>query len=380
MPLHLVKHNRDKICIHCQQNKRTETPDWEKRRQDFHAIIQSFKGRGKRYDFLVPITGGKDSTYVLYYLTQVLGASRVLAFTWDHLFHRQTSWANMEKAIAAAGVDFYVYRIIDVETTRAIIRGFFRRFGHTCMYCRVLQVPAIGNVAIRYEIPLIVSGENPGQAHARGTHDKPGPISSRQDAEDRFGIISYLLRKALAVEMPGRAREIEEEILGGIGRGLRQRDFSWPMYVDMGAFLDWYQEDESSFLKTLSDAFHFQKASDTFTHTSCALERLRGYQEYNFGRINRTGYTSEISHFVRSGVLTRQQALGELERLGMTESFPDEAQEYAREIGLAMEEFSQRLGMPLPLSVRAHFAGVGAIQVLRRLWPKKGRTQIKAPL
>jgi hypothetical protein len=357
-----------------------EMPDLEKRRQDFHSIIQSYKGRGKRYDYLVPLTGGKDSTYVLYYLTQILGASRVLAFTWDHLFHRKTSWANMEKAVAAAGVDFHVYRIIDVETTRAIIRGFFRRFGHTCMFCRVLLLPIIGNQAIRHEIPLIVSGENPGQALARGTHDKAGPISPRQEAVDRIGTISYLLRKALADEMPGRTREIEEEILGGIRRSLRQRDFSWPLYVDTGAFMDWYQEDESSFLKTLSDAFNFQKASDTFTHTSCVLERLRGYQEYNFGRINKTGYTGEISQFVRNGVLTRQEALLELERLGMTESLPDEAQDYAREIGLTMEEFRQLLGMPLPFSAQAHFARVVAMQVLRRLGPKKGRSQTKVRL
>jgi hypothetical protein len=380
MPLHLVKHNRQKVCLYCQESKLLGAPNLEEKRKDFHSLIESYKGRGKRYDFLVPLTGGKDSTYVLYYLTRVLGASRVLAFSWDHLFHRQASWANMEKAVAAAGVDFQVYRIIDVETTRAVIRGFYRTFGHTCMCCRVLLVPVIGNVAIRNEIPLVVSGENPGQALARGTHDKPGAISPHQEIVDRLGTISYLLRKALAVEMPERIGEVEEEILGGFRRGLHHRDFTWPHYVDMGAYIDWYQMDENTFLKTLSDAFGFQKGSDTFTHTSCSLERLRGYQEYNFGRISKTGYTGEISQFVRSGVLTREKALLELERLGMTSSLPDESEHYCRETGLMMEEFRRHLGKPFPLSVRAHFGRVIAGQRVRRLWPGKGRSQTKVRL
>ena len=136
--------------------------------------------------------------------------------------------------------------------------------------------------------------------------------------------------------------------------------------------MDWYQQDESVFLKTLADAFKFQKPSDTFTRTSCQLERLRGFQESNIAKIDKMGYTSEMSHFIRSGVLTRQKALLELERLGMNQALPEEAETYIREVGLTKEEFLPRLKKPLPLSLRLHYARVGARRALKRLRSKKG--------
>lgn len=277
----------------------------------------------------------------------------------------------MENAIAATGVDFVSYRIMDAETTRAVYRALFRKFGYTCIICYLLQSAVVLNQAIRHEAPFIVVGRTPGQAYLRGT-DLPEPISPRQEVKDRLGIFTYLLRKTLRDEIgKNRTEEVIEEILGNIRRGLRDKDFPWPKYVDVGAYMNWYQEDESSLLKKLSEAFKFQKPSDTLTHTSCMLERVRGYQEYNFPKVDKTGYSSELSHFVREGVVTRQEALIELEKLGMTESVPDEVQDYLKEVGLTMEEFQQRLRKPLPLFIRAYFARVLAMRALRRLWPKK---------
>jgi hypothetical protein len=372
LPLHLVKHNRQKVCIHCQTYRSKDSSYWQKRQEKFQEIIHSFSGKGNRYDFLVPLTGGKDSTYVLHYLTRVLGQSRVLTFTWDHLFHRQGSWTNMEKGVAASGVDFYVFRILDVETTRAIHRGFFRIFGHTCLSCYMLRDAIIMNQAIRHGIPLIVTGANPGQARTRGTDDLPGPRSPAREAAERMGTISYFLNEAARKEAPERREKIVEETIGEILPAMRRKDFQWPFYVDMGAFIDWYRQDETSFLKTLSDSLHFQKPSNTVTHTSCWLERLRGYQEYNIGKIYSPGYTVEISNFIRDGILTREEGLLELEKFGMTESLPEESRDFIRELGISPEEFKERLNMPLPQSVKFHFAWVKTRRKLRNLFSKDG--------
>ncbi len=372
LPLKHVKHNHQKICIHCQENKTPSVSDWQKRKEKFDNIIKSYKGRGKRYDYLVPITGGRDSSYVLYYLTRVLGATRVLAFTWDHLFHRQNSWANMEKAVAATGVDFEIFRIKDEETTRAIFRACFRRFGHPCMACRLFLSAAIGNMAIRNGVPLIVTGENQGQTHMRGTHEKSGPVSMRQELSDRLAPVHYMIRSGLEKDMPDRLGEIEEETLGCFYRGLQDSGFPWPEFIDMGTYINWYREDLD---KVLSDAFHYQKGSDTFAHTSCYNERLRGYYEYNFGRIEPVYYSGEISQFIRIGVLTRQQGLVELELLGMTDSLPKEAEDYCRKLGLTMEDWCRYIGRPLPFSVKLYFARRIAWRRVKSFWGDSFKTR-----
>jgi len=366
LPLNQVRHNQEGICIHCQIAEKAEEPDWEKSQRLFGSLIKSFVGKGKKYDFLVPITGGKDSTYVLYYLTKVVGVSRILTFTWDHLFHRPTSWENMKNAVSASGVDFYIYRIFDAETTRSVHRGLFKLFGHTCTACFLLQPAIILNQAIRHGVPFIISGRNPGQAFAHGTADPTRPRSSHPEVENRFNTIFQVLRKALLPEFGNRTGEVLEEIVGGIHRAWKQRQFPWPHYVDMGAFMNWYKGDETSFLKTLEDAFQFKKPSDTFTRTSCQLERLRGFQEFNIGKMDKAGYAAELSHFIRSGILSREIALNEMKKLGMAEEFPEEALIYLQELGLSKEEFTQRLHQPIPYFIRAHFFLDSIKKMIRR--------------
>ncbi len=375
LPLRHVKHNQEKVCIHCQTFRPEEEADLRVKKKNFDEMIHSFHRRGNKYDFFVTITGGKDSTFVLYYLTKVLGVNRALAFTWDHLFHRETSWENMKKAIEKTGIDFIPYQIIDKETTCAVHRGLFRKFGYTCTICFLLQSAVILNQAIRHQVPFIIAGRTPGQAYLRGTN-VPGPISPQQEVQDRLGIFTYVLRNSLADEIgKNRTEEVLEEILGEIRRAAKQKDFPWPYYVDMGAYLNWYREDESSLLKTLSDALGFRKPSDTLTHTSCQLERVRGYQEYNFPKVDKTGYSAELSHFVRCGVISRQDALTELKKLGMTENLPMEVHTYVREVGLTIGEFNQRVSQPLPFFIKAYFLRVAATRRLRNLFKKKSPKQ-----
>ena len=37
--------------------------DWDKRKKDLHKIVKKFKSKSNDYDCIVPVSGGKDSTY-----------------------------------------------------------------------------------------------------------------------------------------------------------------------------------------------------------------------------------------------------------------------------------------------------------------------------
>ncbi|HQH27883.1 MAG TPA: hypothetical protein PLP17_10850 [Oligoflexia bacterium] len=62
-----------------------------------------------KYDCLVPISGGKDSSYVLYYLAKVLGL-RVLAFFFDNGFICSFARENVQNMCGSMGVDLVIER------------------------------------------------------------------------------------------------------------------------------------------------------------------------------------------------------------------------------------------------------------------------------
>ena len=58
------------VCNVCNTHKiKHEIIDWEKKKKELHELIESYRGRYD-YDCLIPFSGGKDSTFTLYYLVK----------------------------------------------------------------------------------------------------------------------------------------------------------------------------------------------------------------------------------------------------------------------------------------------------------------------
>ena len=67
-----LKLNDEGICNACESyNERTEI-DWEKRKEELIKIINKYKSQdGSNYDCVVPVSGGKDSTYQVIRMLQL---------------------------------------------------------------------------------------------------------------------------------------------------------------------------------------------------------------------------------------------------------------------------------------------------------------------
>ena len=59
--------------------------DWENRLEKLDELVSTLQP-GKRYDLLIPFSGGKDSTYQLYFMRKRYPSLKILAVTFDHLF------------------------------------------------------------------------------------------------------------------------------------------------------------------------------------------------------------------------------------------------------------------------------------------------------
>lgn len=71
------------ICQACQSAEQKIHINWAEREKKRSSMLEYYKGLGNDYDCIVPISGGKDSTFQLYVITQVYDM-RVLAVTFNH--------------------------------------------------------------------------------------------------------------------------------------------------------------------------------------------------------------------------------------------------------------------------------------------------------
>lgn len=137
-------------------------------REDLEQTLEACRKPGRRngYDCLVPLSGGKDSIYLLYKLKVEYGL-KVLAYT-TNIDLPDVAWSNIRTALARLDIDHEVFNPAPLFT-RKLFRYLLQNqeargavYTVSYVYAPLFEGDAI-RLAIEKDIPLILAGYSPGQ-------------------------------------------------------------------------------------------------------------------------------------------------------------------------------------------------------------------------
>lgn len=122
-----ISFDDDGVCNYCHQIDRlvdeygTGRPEGQAR---LEAMVEEIKraGRGKPYDCVIGVSGGTDSSYMVY-LAKEWGL-RPLAVHYDNTWNTAIATQNIRKVLTALDVDLYTH-VIDNKEADDIFRAFF---------------------------------------------------------------------------------------------------------------------------------------------------------------------------------------------------------------------------------------------------------------
>ncbi len=143
------------ICSLC-STKRKFTPLGEDK---LISILNEAKNKNAKYDVLVPLSGGKDSTYILHLAVNVYKLN-VLAMTYDNGLFSQLAIDNIKSAIKKTGVD-HIFCKPDIELLKKVYRNMLIQTGDICGACDIGTKANILKVAEDYKVPIILYGTSP---------------------------------------------------------------------------------------------------------------------------------------------------------------------------------------------------------------------------
>lgn len=146
----------DGVCHACRTHAQRLRIDWAARERDFRALADGVKRRAGGYDCVVPVSGGKDSTWqVLKCLEHGL---RPLAVTWKTPARTTIGQRNLDNLVSL-GVDHIDWQVSPKVEARFMLKAF-ERFGSTAipMHLAIFSMPL--RIAVDFGIPLVVWGEN----------------------------------------------------------------------------------------------------------------------------------------------------------------------------------------------------------------------------
>ncbi len=147
------------VCNHCRKYE-TDFKDWdsikERREQEFKEILKKAKKLKRPYDVLVPLSGGKDSTYALYLCTKIYGL-KTLSVTLDNGFLTQPAKDNIKNAITSSNAD-HIFYTINRENSSELFKTFIEKTGDFCNACMRGINYSIELATRNFGIPLVIKG------------------------------------------------------------------------------------------------------------------------------------------------------------------------------------------------------------------------------
>lgn len=188
--------------------------DWAEREKSFARVAEQAKRAAVDYDCVIPVSGGKDSTWQT--LKCLEYGLRPLAVTWRTPGRTSIGQANLDNLVSL-GVDHIDYQINPDVEARFMLKTL-QRCGSTAipMHLALFNIPI--NVAMRFNIPLVVWGENSAFEYGASNEADVG-FKLTTDWMSRYGVTqgttaqdwidNDLDRKALSAYFGPDARYIE---------------------------------------------------------------------------------------------------------------------------------------------------------------------------
>ena len=123
----------DGVCSVCRQIEiKQGAIDWDQRAGALDRLIESVRGKHS-YDCIVPFSGGKDSTFTLWYAVKIKKL-KPLVVRFDHGFLRPTVIENSLRTFRTLGVDVHHFTP-NWQVVRKLMFEALRRRGDFCWHC-----------------------------------------------------------------------------------------------------------------------------------------------------------------------------------------------------------------------------------------------------
>jgi len=153
-----ITFNANGICSACQYSEfKKKEIDWDKREGELISLCNKFRKNDGSYDVLVPVSGGKDGSFVAHQLKTKYGMNP-LTVTWSPLVPTDIGRKNLDDFVNS-GFDNILGRA-NGQVTQKLTQLAFKHLGDPFQPFIYGQTNFPLKMAVQHKIPLIMYGEN----------------------------------------------------------------------------------------------------------------------------------------------------------------------------------------------------------------------------
>lgn len=286
------------ICRACQSSEQKIHIDWIKREKQLRKLFDKAKAdAGNNYDCIIPISGGKDSTFQLHVLVNVY-KMKPLAVTFNHNWYSETGWYNLQNSLKQFKVDHLMFTP-NPDLIGRIAKKSLCGIGDSCWHCHAGVGAFPLHAAVKFKIPMLVWGESIADSSGKASYDAPQfkfdrdyftKVSAKLKPHQM--VCEYLSERDLYPFNVPSVKEIEETGVFGI---------------HLGDYIFWDDERQTEFVR---DHFNWKEtelegAYKGYKSAECIMPGVHDFTCYLKRGFGRTTWQACVD--VRNGLLTREE-------------------------------------------------------------------------
>ena len=145
------------ICSGCTTHNEKYDLNWYQRARHLQQIIDKYKTKGT-YDCIVPVTGGSDSYFTVFYVKYVLKLNP-LCVHYNSLYMNRIGHRNLSNLRSQFNIDIHTH-IPGLEQVREINRATLYSFNSMYWHVHAGATSLPVQIALKYRVPLIIWGSH----------------------------------------------------------------------------------------------------------------------------------------------------------------------------------------------------------------------------
>ena len=327
------------VCLPCRLLDHAHEIDWDGRKKELDKIVAWAKSNRKTsisgYDSIIPVSGGKDSHRQALYARDELGLRPLLvslSYPPEQLTKRGAH--NLANLIEL-GFDCFSISPAPEVWKRLMTTGFIK-FGNWCKPTELALYASAPKIAIRYNIPLLIYGENPALSWGSAGGSLDGDANRMKYTNTlKGGDIDPYLDDGFSMEemywhrYPSDAH-IERADLRMIYVGYYMKNFNDPENGRLG--LENGMEPRSgidSILEDIGQVTTFDALDDDWVIVNQMIKSFK----FGFGKA-----AEQLSGMIRMGLVSREEAINIARQLD-GKCAPRYIDSFCNYLGISEEKF-----------------------------------------
>ncbi len=308
-PLGLV-FDEDGVCSGCRVHEEKDHLDWVPRFERLTTIANQYRSRsGTRFDCVVPVSGARDSYFIVDVVKNRLGLNPLLV-SYNRHYNTAVGHRNLAHLRTVFDCD-YLQFTLSPATVVALARYTLQRAGSFHWHAIAGQTVWPVQVAVRYRIPLIVWGAHQGV-------DQVGMFSHLDEVEmSRWYRKNHDLMGFEPEDIVSEKDDLPERELTGLFypsdmelsqvgvRGIYLNNFiRWDTKAQHEEMIREFGYETAPQQRTFDryndiDCAHYSGAHDKIKYIKHGFGKARDHacREIRFGRLSRTEAAATVARF-----------------------------------------------------------------------------------